>query len=50
MSALKVHRNFKIEQSINNKLVKEAAKTKRTQTAIVELALAEWFKVKRGQP
>lgn len=45
---LKVHRNFKLEPALNDKLKREAAKTSRTETAIVELALQEWFSVKRG--
>jgi predicted transcriptional regulator len=44
----KVHRNFKLTPELNAKLVKEAGKTKRTQTAILELALAEWFRIKRS--
>jgi hypothetical protein len=44
----RVHRNFKLPPDLNAKLVKEAAKTHRTQTAILELALAEWFRIKRS--
>lgn len=44
---LKVHRNFKLEQELNEKLKRESVKTARTETAIVELALKNWFSVKR---
>lgn len=44
---LKVHRNFKLEPSLNEKLKRESTKTARTETRIVELALAEYFAVKR---
>lgn len=44
----KIFRGFKLKPELNKKLVLEAGKTRRTQTAIVELALEEWFKVKRG--
>lgn len=47
MQRRKVHRNFKLPPDLNQKLVKEAAKTRRTQTAIIELALGEWFRIKR---
>jgi predicted transcriptional regulator len=43
----KVHRNFKIPQYLHDRLVKEAEKTRRTQTAIVELALEAWFRTKQ---
>ena len=39
----KVHRNFKIELAVNSLLEREAIKTNRTQTAIVELALRKFF-------
>lgn len=42
-----MHRNFKLCDRLDGLLKKEAAKTKRTQTAIVEIALAEYFAVKR---
>jgi hypothetical protein len=43
----KVHRNFKLCPKVNALLVKCAAKSNRTQTAIVEMALFEWLAVKR---
>jgi len=47
-SKLKVHRNFKLDPELNAKLKREAGKTSRTETAIVERALQEWFAVKRN--
>lgn len=43
----KIHRNFKIPAVLDGKLRKESEKSKLTQTAIVELALTQWFAVKR---
>lgn len=45
---VKAHRNFKLNPQLNARLVKEASQTRRTQTAIVEMALEEWFKLKRA--
>ena len=44
---MKIHRNFKLQPTLNKKLKQEAAKNNRTETAVVEMALAEWFKFKR---
>lgn len=45
--ASKVHRNFKMKADIEKKLRKESKKTGASQTWILELALAEYFAVKR---
>jgi predicted transcriptional regulator len=43
----RVHRNFKLPPDLNQLLETEAVKTMRTQTAIVEMALREWFAINR---
>lgn len=45
---LKVHRNFKLDPDLNARLKREAGKTAKTETAIIERALQEWFAVKRN--
>lgn len=39
----KIHRNFKLAPAMDARLRKEAAKTRRTQTAILEMALELFF-------
>lgn len=39
----KVHRNFKLQPKLDTVLKKEAIKQNRTQTALVEMALAQFF-------
>ena len=41
--ARKVHRNFKLQPKLDTVLKKEALKQNRTQTALVEMALARFF-------
>ena len=41
--ARKVHRNFKLHPKLDGVLKKEAIKQNRTQTALVEMALAQFF-------
>jgi hypothetical protein len=43
----KIPKLFKLTPSMVAAIEKEAAKTSRTQTKVVELALAEYFLVKR---
>jgi hypothetical protein len=45
----KVHRNFKISPKLDKALRREAGKvgSTKTQTDIVEAALAQWFLIKR---
>ena len=42
----KVHRNFKLTRSLNAALIKEANRMKRTQTMVVEMALASFLAIK----
>ena len=41
--ALKQHRNFKLPKDLDQKLRKEAERTNRTQTAVLEMALRAFF-------
>lgn len=43
--AAKVHRNFKLDHNLNTILKREARKTYRTETAMVEMALRRMFKM-----
>jgi len=43
----KVHQNFKLDPKLDRQLKKEAEKTRRTQTAIVEMALESFLNVRR---
>ena len=45
--ANKIPRLFKLTSAMDLAIRKESKKTHRTQTAIVEMALMEWFKLKR---
>jgi hypothetical protein len=39
----KVHRNFKLHPKLDGILKKESVKQRRTQTALVEMALSRFF-------
>lgn len=41
--ARKVHRNFKLHPKLDGILKKESVKQRRTQTALVEMALSRFF-------
>ena len=43
----RVHRNFKLPQKLDAAIRKHANKTSLTQTRIVEMALTQFFAVKR---
>lgn len=45
----KMQHNFKLHPKLGERLRREAQRTRRTQTAIVEMALEQALKCKRGE-